>query len=114
MENQPVYGYFRLQDLLQVPTDGFPLTVFIRREVEVISLLQGVFQLLDLLFLFGRDDVERVECFVHVNAQIGPRLTFELLGYIFFTGGKISDVSDARLDLVVGTQEFRDGSRFCW
>ena len=51
VEHQPVDRHLRLQHLAEVPTDGLALAVFVRRQIEVLGVLQQALELADLLGL---------------------------------------------------------------
>ncbi len=105
VEHQPVDGDLGLEHFLQMPTDRFPLAIFVRREVQVVGLFEGIFELLDLLLLVGGHDVERLEIVLDVDAQVCPSLVLELLGDIFFARREVTHVPDARLDLVTRAEK---------
>ena len=65
-------GIFGLQRLDQVPRDGLALAVLIRREVELVGVLDQRLELADLLLAVGADDVERLEVVVDVDAEAAP------------------------------------------
>ena len=80
MENQPVDGHLRLQDLAEVPTDGLALAVFVRCQVEFRGALQEALQLADLGGLACGITYTGSKSVVDVDAQIGPIFLFVLLG----------------------------------
>ena len=69
-DNAP--GIFRRQsqDLIEVPRDGFSLTVFITCKPHNISLLGLTLEFLNLFFLIFRNFIEGLETIFHVNAEI--------------------------------------------
>ena len=98
MEHEPVDRHFRLEQLEQVPADGLSLTVLVRRQIESVCLFELVFEQLDLFALTGRNDVDRREIVLHVDAQIRPGLGFVLSRNLLGALWQIADVADARLD----------------
>ena len=112
VENEPVNGHLRLKNFEQVPTDGLALAVFVRREIEGVGVFQLVLQELDLFALAGRNDVDRREIVVDVDAQVRPGLAFKLRRNLGRTLRQIADVTDARLDRKSAAQELADCPRF--
>ena len=45
VKHQPMHGHFRLQHFAQMPTDGLPFAVFVRRQIELVGVLEQSFQL---------------------------------------------------------------------
>ena len=74
VEDHPAHRHARLQRLQQMPGDGLALAVLIRREVELAGVLQQRLELGDLSLLVSRDDVERLEAVVDVDAEARPGL----------------------------------------
>src|SRR5690349_4485594 len=87
-----------------MPGDGLALTVAVRREVELVDLLEQVFQLGDGALLFWADDVERFEVVVDVHAESRPRLGLVLGWHVGGVSRQVANVSPRRLDDVVGAQ----------
>ncbi len=81
-----------------MPTDGLSFAVFVRRQIQGVGLLQLVFKQLDLLALARRNDVDRREVVVDVDAQVGPRLSFVLGRNLLGPLRQVADVADAGLD----------------
>ncbi len=63
-----------------MPANRFPFAVFVGRQIDLIGILQQRFELGDLLLFAGRNDVDRREVVIHVDAEIGPFLLLELRG----------------------------------
>ena len=66
-----------------MPTDGLSFAVFVRRQVEVLGVLQSGLQLADLRGLLRRNDVDRIEILGDIHSQVGPIFLLELLGHFF-------------------------------
>src|SRR5690606_29775205 len=105
-------GHLRLEHFQQVPADGLPLAVLVRRDVEFVGLLERVLQLLDDLPLVGGDDVERREALLHVDAEAGPLLLLQRRRDLRGRRRQVAHVPHARLDPVLGRQEPADGAGF--
>jgi hypothetical protein len=97
---------------VQVPRDRFPFAVFVRREIQTVGPLEGFFQFGDLFFLVRRDDVDRFEIVVDVDAEVRPGLFLVFLGDVLGPSGKIADVPDAGFDLVTAAQKLRNRAGF--
>ena len=54
-----------------MPTDRLAFAVFVRRQEELAGVFEQSLSFLTWL-LAVRDDVERVEVLVHIDAQVGP------------------------------------------
>ena len=108
VEHQPMDRHLRLQHLAEVPTDGLSLAVFVRRQIEVLGVLQQVLELADLLALLAGNDVDRLEVVVDVDAQVGPVLLLVLLGDFLGPLRQVADVADAGLDGVAAAEELAD------
>src|SRR5262249_28171138 len=112
VEDQAMDGHLRFEEFDEVPTDGLAFPVLVRCEVEGIGVLQMVLEELDLFALARRDDIDRREIMVDVDAEIGPGLSF-ILGWNL--GGslrQIADVSDTSLNGVPSAQVLADGAGF--
>ncbi len=72
VEDHPAHRDLRLERLQQVPGDGLALAVGVGGEQELVDRLQRVLELGDLALLLRRDDVERGELVVDVDARAGP------------------------------------------
>jgi hypothetical protein len=81
-----------LERLEQVPGDGLTLAVTVCREVELVDALEGLFQLGDRGLLVRRDDVDRLEPVVDVDAQVGPRLALVLGRHLGRLARQVPDV----------------------
>ena len=100
----------RLQHLDQVPRDGLALAVLVRREQELVGVLQVLLQLGDDLLLAGIDDVVGLEALVDVHAQRAEALAL-LFRDVRGTVRQVADVADARLDGEVAAQVALDRPR---
>ena len=109
-------GHFRLQDFEEVPTDGFAFAVLVRRQVEGVGLLELVLEQLDLFALARRDDVDRREIVVDVDAQVRPRLALVLGRNLLGALRQVAHVADAGLDREAASEVLADrlrlGGRF--
>ena len=94
-----------------MPTDRLSLAVFVRREVDDVGALHGGPQFLDLVFLAARDNVERLELGIDIDAQPRPGLLLELGGDLGRTVGQIADVPVRGEHLESLAEELRDGPR---
>ena len=103
-------GHLRLQHLDEVPRDRLTLAVLVRREQELVGVLQVLLQLGDDLLLLGIDDVVRLEFLVDVDAEGAEPLALGC-GYVGRAIGKIANVPDARLDGEVLPEVARDRPR---
>ena len=111
VEDHPAHGHLRLQHLEQVPGDRLALAVFIRREQELVGVLQQLLQLGDLALLVRVDDVERLELVLDVDAEPCPGLLLELLRDLRGAVREVANVADARFDHVVLAEIAGDGLR---
>ena len=95
MEDHPLHRHLGLQHLEHVPRDRLALAILVRRENELVGVLERPLQVADDLLLAVGDHVLGCEVVVDVDGQ--PR------------AGQITDVPDARLHVVARAQEARDG-----
>ena len=93
-----------------MPGDRLAFAVLVRREQELVGVLELLLQLADLGLLVGVDDVERLEVGVDRDAH-RPVLGALLLGHVAGAIREVADVADARLDVVSGAEIARDGLR---
>ena len=84
----------RLQHLEEMPRDRLALAILIRREVELVGILERLAQAADHLRLVRRDLVLRLEVVVHVDREA--------------LAGQVTDVAHAGHDRVVATEEATD------
>ena len=116
VKHQPMDRHLGLEQLIEMPTDRFPLAVFVRRQVKVFGVFQQPFELADLGRLAGRNDVDRVEVVVDVHPQVGPLLLLIFLGDLLGPLRQVADVPNAGLDREIAAEEFADrpglGRRF--
>ena len=111
VEDHPPHRHLRLQHLREVPGDRLALAVFVRREQELVGVLQLRLQVGDDLLLARVDDIERLEVVVDVDAEAGPRLALVLRRDLGRVVGQVADVADRRLDDVVGAEVAGDRLR---
>ncbi len=88
----------RLERLEQMPRDRFALAILIRREEELVRVLQRGPQLLDHFLASGGQLVGRLEPVVDVDGET--------------LAGEVGDVPDRRAHLISVTEEARDRLRF--
>ena len=116
VKHQPVHGNVGLQQLAQMPANGLPFAVFVRRQIQLGGLLEQRFELANLLGFARRDDVNGAEAVVHVDAQVGPFFLLVLGRNLLGTLRQVAHMANAGLDHVVAAQEFADraglGRRF--
>jgi hypothetical protein len=112
VENHPGDRHLGLEDFCEVPGDGFSLSVFVSGEVEDFHALEPILELLDLRLLGGRDDVQRPETLVDIDAHAGPRLLLVPGRDLGGVGRQVSDVPDGALHDVVRTEVTGDGAGF--
>ena len=74
VEHHPLHRHGRLQHLGEMPRDRLALAVFVRRQVELVGSLEELLQVRHHRLLRRRDDVERLEAVVDVDAEARPRL----------------------------------------
>ena len=98
VEHHPLHGHRRLQHLEEVPRDGLALAVLIRREVELVGVLERPLQLGDRRLLAGVHLVVDLEVVVDVDAE--P------------LGGQVADVAHRREHGELAAQEALDGAGF--
>ena len=108
VEDHPLDRDLGLEHLLQVPRDGLALAVTVRREVELVGLLEQGLQLGDGGALAGGGDVVGLELVVHVDAEAGPGLALVGLGQRVVAAGEVADVAHRRADRVVRAEEVAD------
>ena len=106
--------HLRLEHLAKMPTDGLALAVFVRRQIEVLGLLQGGLQFLHLLGLLGRNDVDRLKSMIDVHAQVGPIFLLQLHRHFLGPIGQIADMTDAGLNHVAAAEKLADRAGFSW
>ena len=67
VEDHPLDGHLRFQDLEEVPGDGLPFAILISGEVELVGILEGAFEVGDGLALLVGDDVIRLEVILDID-----------------------------------------------
>ena len=100
-------GTFGFSTCDEVPGDRLALAVLVRREQELVGVLELRAQARDDLLLLRVDDVERLEVGVDVDAEARPRLLLLRRRHLGGAVRQVADVADRRLDDVVR----RRGSR---
>ena len=99
----------------RVPGDRLPFAVLVRREQELVGVLQLALQPGNHLLLVRVDDVVRLELVLEVDAERAEALPF-LLRDVGGALRQVTDVTDAGLDDELGTEvpgdRLRLGGRF--
>ena len=110
VKHHPFHGNLGRQELEQVPADALTLAVFISREEQLVSPLEGVLELLDHLLLVLGNHVERFEVGFGVHTEIGPLLSlvsgWNLAGVV----GQVAHMAHGGLHPVSLGEETTDGS----
>jgi hypothetical protein len=96
-----------------MPSDRLALAILVRREQQLVGLVQTLLQVGDALLLLGVDDVQRLEVVVDVDAETGPRFLLVFGGHVGRALGKIADVPNARFDVELGTEKALDRPCLC-
>ncbi len=111
VEDHSLHRHGRLQRLQQVPGDRLALAVLICGEVELAGVLDQGFELADLGFLVGGNDVERLEAVVDVHPEPRPRFALVRDRHLLGVTRQVPDVPDTGLDLPAGAEVSGDGLR---
>ena len=111
VEDEPLERHFRPQQRQEVPADGFAFAILVRCEVNVLRLLDRRLHLADEFLLVLRNDVERLEVRVHVDARARPRLLLVLGRDVRGVVGQVAHVAHRRLHDEVLGQERLDRPR---
>ena len=98
VEHHPLHRHRRLEHLEQVPGDRLALAVLIRREVELVGVLQRPLQLGDRVLLAGVHLVLDGEVVLDVDAEA--------------LGRQVADVAHGREHGELAAQEALDGAGF--
>ncbi len=108
VEDHPAHRDLGLQGLQQVPGDGLALAVLVGGEEQLVGLLEQRLELGDLRLALRRDDVERREPVVDVDAGLRPRQPLVAGRDVGGVARQVADVAVAALDDVAGSQEGGD------
>src|SRR5579884_2929651 len=111
VEHHAPHRHLRLQHLDEMPGDSLALAVLVRREQQLVGLLQLLLQVGDDLLLARVDDVERLEVVLDVDAEARPRLALAGGGDLRGAVRQVADVADGRLDHVARAEVARDRLR---
>ena len=84
-----------VQQIFQMPRDGFALAVRVSREIDAAGALRGLAQVCDDVFLSLERLVLRLKIVLDIDAQRALR--------------QIAQMAHAGLDLIVGAKIFSDG-----
>ena len=82
-----------------MPADAFALPVFVRRQKELVSTLQRIFQFTNCLFLVLGNHVKRFEIGLSVDTQVGPFLPLRRCRDLAGVVGQITDMPHGGFDL---------------
>ena len=113
VEDHALDGDLGSQDLQQVPRDGLALAVLVRREKELVGILERLLQVADRLLLGLVDDVVGLEVVVDVDRQLGPGLLPDRLGKLGRLRREVADMTDRGHDRVVRAEIAGDLLRLC-
>ena len=109
VEDHPADRHPWLERLAQVPGDRLALAVLVRGQVKLAGVLEQRLELADLSLLVRRDDVERLEAVVDVDAEPGPGLTLDAGRHVGSIARQVPDVTDARFDQPARPEVAGDG-----
>ncbi len=112
VEDHAAHRNLRLQHLDEVPRDRLALTIFVRREQELVRFGEPLLQARDHVLLVGIDDVEGLEVFLRVHAEPRPRHLLHVRRDVGGALRQVADVSDARLDDEARPEVAGDRPRF--
>ena len=104
VEDHAPHRHLRVEHLAQMPGDRLALAVFVRREQELVGVLELRLEVGDDLLLARVDDVQRLEVLVDVDAEAGPGLALQLGRDLRGVVRKVADVADRRFDHIVRAQ----------
>jgi hypothetical protein len=110
VEDHAAHRHLRSQLLEQVPSDRLAFPVLVRRQQELVRVLELPLQIRDDPLLVGVDDVVRLEAVVDRDperAVFGPFVLRDLGGAL----GQVADVTDAGFDHESRPQVAGDGLR---
>ena len=83
MEHHPFDRNLWLENLGEMPGDRLTFAVLVGCEVDLICAFECLLEFLDLVPGTFRQHPDRVEVFIHVHCQIGPRLLAVLFRQVF-------------------------------
>ena len=98
VEHHAPHGHLGVERLHQVPGDGLALAVLVRREVDLVGVLDQRLELADLLLAVRADDVQRLEVVLGVDAEARPRLALVLGRDVGGVAWQVADMADRGLD----------------
>ncbi len=110
VEHHPLHRDLRFEHFGQVPGDRLALAVFVGGEVQLVGALEKLLEMVDLLLLVGRHDVERLEAVGGVHAETRPRLLLVAGGHGGSVARQVAHMPDRRLDHVSGSEESGNGA----
>ena len=111
VEDHPLDGDLRLQDFAQMPRDRFALAILVRREQQLVGLLQLALEVGDDALLVGVDDVVGLELVIDVDTELAVGRA-RLRRNVRCALRQVADVADAGFDRVVVAEVAGDGPRF--
>ncbi|SKT94941.1 Uncharacterised protein [Mycobacteroides abscessus subsp. abscessus] len=81
-----------------MPGDGLTLAVTVRREIELVNVLQQALELGDGALLIRADDVEGLEIRIDVHPEASPGFGLVLGRNVGSGTGQVPDVATRRFD----------------
>ena len=109
VKHHALHRHLRRQQLEEVPTDAFAFPVFVRRQEQLISTLEGVLEFANRLLLVLRDHVQRLEIRVGVHTEVGPFLPLGRCRNLAGVVGKVADMPHGGFDFESLGKEATDG-----
>ena len=103
---------FRLEELLEMPAYRLAFPIRVGRENQLRRVLHRGLEGRDVFLLVRGDDIVRREVPVSVDTHAAPRLALDLRRHFGGGLGQIANVTVARLDPVLVTEEAGQGSGF--
>ncbi|SKU56608.1 Uncharacterised protein [Mycobacteroides abscessus subsp. abscessus] len=98
VEDHAPDGHLGFEGLQQVPGDGLTLAVTVRREIELVNVLQQALELGDGALLIRADDVEGLEIRIDVHPEASPGFGLVLGRNVGSGTGQVPDVATRRFD----------------
>ncbi len=100
MENHSLHRHFWLQNLIEVPRDGFAFAVLISCQVQLIGFLECAAQFRNPLLLVRVDLVIGFETVFHIHGKPGVWAVLHVLRQLGGRG-KVTNVPNRGLHLVI-------------
>ena len=104
----------RVENLEEMPRDCLAFAILVRRQIELVGILEQSLEMPNLHLGSSGHDVEGLEIILSVDAQ--PRPLFRLVGrrHLRSTAREVADVPNGGLDNVVVPEEARDCAGLGW